>query len=100
MGTSADYLPPYTLTPFIEFILIAIRDALCEASTTDQVTDQVAALLRAIRSDDRSATDLMRSLGLSHRPHSEGIILTRYSTAVGSSGHNRRRRIARFSATV
>ena len=35
-------------TPFIEFMLNALRDTIREAVATDQVTDQVAALIRVI----------------------------------------------------
>jgi Fic family protein len=63
-------------TPFIEFILGALREALQEAVSTDQagdqvsdhVTDQVAALIRAIGNDELGRNDLMQALGLSHRP--------------------------------
>ena len=59
-------------TPFIEFILSALRDALDEAVGTDQVgdqvTDQVAALIKAIGPDELGSIELMKALGLSHRP--------------------------------
>jgi Fic family protein len=63
-------------TPFIEFILGALREALQEAVSTDQAgdqvsdqaTDQVAALIRAIGDDELGRNDLMQALGLSHRP--------------------------------
>lgn len=59
-------------TAFIEFLLAAILEALREANTTDQVaepvTDQVAALLRALGSATLSAMECMSHLGLSHRP--------------------------------
>lgn len=59
-------------TPFVEFILGALRDALREAVSTDhvsdQVTDQVAALIRAIGSGELGSNHLMQALGLSHRP--------------------------------
>lgn len=59
-------------TPFVEFMLGALRDAVREAVSTDQVgdqvTDQVAALIRAIGSDELGSNDLMQALGLSHRP--------------------------------
>jgi hypothetical protein len=35
---------------------------------TDQVTDQVRALLDALGDEELSALELMRKLGLSHRP--------------------------------
>ncbi len=59
-------------TPFVEFMLGALRDAICEAMSTDQVTDQesdqVAALLHAIGSGELGSSALMQVLGLSHRP--------------------------------
>lgn len=59
-------------TPFIEFMLGALRDALREAVATDQVvdqvTDQVAMLLRAIGNGELNGNSLMLALGLSHRP--------------------------------
>jgi hypothetical protein len=38
------------------------------AVETDQVTDQVAALIRVIGTDELGSSDLMQALGLSHRP--------------------------------
>lgn len=59
-------------TPFVEFMLDALRNAVREAISTDQVDDQVrvqvAALIRAIGSIERGSNDLMQALGLSHRP--------------------------------
>lgn len=59
-------------TPFIEFMLGALHDAVREAVSTDQVgnqvTGQVAALIRAIGNGERGSNDLMQALGLSHRP--------------------------------
>ena len=59
-------------TPFVEFMLGALRDAVREAVSTDQVsdqvTDQVAALIRAIGSGELGSNNLMQALGLSHRP--------------------------------
>lgn len=59
-------------TPFIEFMLSALLDAVREAVATDQandhVTDQVMALLRALGKGELGSNDLMRTLGLSHRP--------------------------------
>lgn len=48
-------------------MLNAIRDALCEAVSTDQVTDQVAQLIKAIDVNALSSTDLIMALRLSHR---------------------------------
>ncbi len=59
-------------TPFIEFMLSAVRDTLREAVSTDQVaghvTDQVALLIEAIGTHELSSADLLKALGLSHRP--------------------------------
>ena len=59
-------------TPFIEFMLSALRDAIHEAVATDQaddqVTDQVASLIEAIGTGELGSNDLMKVMGLSHRP--------------------------------
>jgi Fic family protein len=59
------------VTPFIEFMLGALLEALQEAAT-DQVSDhvsvQVARLLKEIGDKERSASDLMNAVGLTHRP--------------------------------
>ena len=59
-------------TPFIAFmleiILEAIRDTRTSDQVGDQVSDQVARLLAALQGGARSATELMASLKLSHRP--------------------------------
>ena len=54
------------------FMLSALRNALCAAVTTDQVvdqvSDQVAALIQAVSTGVAGSSELMKSLGLSHRP--------------------------------
>lgn len=59
-------------TPFIEFMLNAIKEAVEEAGTsdpvTDLVTDPVAALLKAISTNALSTKEIMQALNLSHRP--------------------------------
>ena len=59
-------------TPFIAFMLDTILEAVQGVSATDQVTDQesdqVARLLAALRDGPKSATQLIKALGLSHRP--------------------------------
>jgi len=59
-------------TPFVEFMLQALSDAIAEAVSTDQVgdhvTDQVALLIEAIGTDELGSADLLKALGLSHRP--------------------------------
>jgi Fic family protein len=58
--------------PFIEFMLNMIHDALLIAGSTDQVTDyvtdQVALLIKAIGNNTLRSSDLIKALGLSHRP--------------------------------
>lgn len=59
------------VTPFIEFMLRALLEAVQEAVTdqvSDYVTDQVTRLLKEIGERERSASDLMKAIGLSHRP--------------------------------
>ena len=57
---------------FIEFILIAIYDALCQIANTEQVaeqvTEQVERLLEIIGDEEYSTKELMELLGLRHRP--------------------------------
>ena len=55
-------------TSFIEFMLRALLDAAREVIATDQVTDQVALLLNAIETGELGSQNLMKVLGLSHRP--------------------------------
>lgn len=59
-------------TPFIEFVLTALRSALGEAvatdPVTDQVSDQVIRLLKMLQHGDAGAAELMARLGLTHRP--------------------------------
>jgi len=59
-------------TPFVEFMLLALLDAVIEAVSTDHVTDhvsdQVKRLLKIIGNNEMGSADLMNSLNLSHRP--------------------------------
>lgn len=59
-------------TPFLEFMLAMIRDALRELVETEQVaehrTEQVTRLLAAMGRTPFSAREIMAKLGLSHRP--------------------------------
>jgi len=59
-------------TVFIEFMLTALRDACLQVANSDQasdyVSDQVRAVLRALLSSEMTATQLMKTLVLSHRP--------------------------------
>lgn len=55
-------------TPFIEFMLQALLDAMVEVTATDQVTDQVTLLIQAIGDSELGTGDLMERLALLHRP--------------------------------
>jgi Fic family protein len=59
-------------TTFVDFMLKAIKEALDEVVTTDQVSDQVndqvKRVLQVLRNGELSALDLMKALELSHRP--------------------------------
>lgn len=60
-------------TPFVNFMLETLRQALVEASQSDQVnvqvSDQVTRLLQALpQGATLKASELMQRLGLSHRP--------------------------------
>ena len=59
-------------TCFIEFMLSAIGNTINEAVATDQVgdqvNDQVGAVIRAVGSKEIASIDLMKAVGLSHRP--------------------------------
>lgn len=62
-------------TPFIAFMLSELLAAIHQVTATDQVTDQVAALIRGIGNGELSSNDLMRALGLAHRPTFREIYL-------------------------
>ncbi|WP_437884459.1 Fic family protein [Pseudomonas sp. LRF_L74] len=60
-------------TPFVEFMLATLRQALLEGvvgdQVSDQVSDQVARLLQALAPGETlKASELMQRLGLAHRP--------------------------------
>ncbi|MGB0743432.1 MAG: Fic family protein [Opitutales bacterium] len=55
-------------TAFIEFLLHALLTALQKSKGTDQVSDQVARLLRTLKKGPLSALQAMTQLKLSHRP--------------------------------
>ena len=59
-------------TEFVEMMMKIIFDALNQLDKTDQendqVTDQVKALLNCMGNEELSAAQLMKRLGLSHRP--------------------------------
>lgn len=69
-------------TPFIAFMLgelhAAIREAVDTNQAADQVTDQVATLIRAIGNGELSGSDLMQALGLIHRPTFREITLIQH----------------------
>ena len=57
---------------FVEMMMNVIRDALLDLNNTDQVSDQVSeqvkALLDCLGGEELSAMQLMERLNLSHRP--------------------------------
>jgi Fic family protein len=55
-------------TPFIEYMLDVILQTAGTDQVTDHVSDQVKRLLKALAQQQLSAAELMRTLGLSHRP--------------------------------
>ena len=55
-------------TPFIAFMLGILVEALRIVQGDDQVSDQVARLLAALRKGPKTAAELMAEMGLSHRP--------------------------------
>jgi hypothetical protein len=59
-------------TPFVEFMLKVLCDAIREAVAADQVgdhvTDQVASLIQAIGGAELGSAERMKTLGLTHRP--------------------------------
>lgn len=55
-------------TPFIAFMLGILLEALRIDQGDDQVSDQVARLLAALRKGPKTAAELMAEMGLSHRP--------------------------------
>ncbi len=55
-------------TPFISFMLETILEAIRIPQTGDQVSDQVARLLAALRKGPKTAAELMAKMDLSHRP--------------------------------
>jgi len=55
-------------TPFIEYMLDVILQTVGTDQVTDHVSDQVKRLLKALAQQQLSAAELMRTLGLSHRP--------------------------------
>ncbi len=56
-------------TPFVEFMLTIIRRTLEFPTASDQVSDQVKALMKSFGSDaELSSDELLRRLGLRHKP--------------------------------
>ncbi len=53
---------------FVEFLLTAVYDALCEIADTEQATEQVRKLLDIIGDKEYSTKELMELIGLKHRP--------------------------------
>lgn len=58
-------------TPFVEFMLSALQDAIAEAvagdQEDDQVSDQVSALLRVLGTNVLGSREMMQGLGLAHK---------------------------------
>jgi hypothetical protein len=52
----------------LKMIVDAVSSSVSTDQAGDQVTDQVALLVEAIGWSERGSADLMRVLGLSHRP--------------------------------
>ncbi|MDV3425726.1 MAG: hypothetical protein LIR50_00380 [Bacillota bacterium] len=59
---------------FVELLLTAIYDALCEIADTEQVTEQVKKLLEVMSDKEYSTKELMEFLGLKHSHHLEIVI--------------------------
>ena len=59
-------------TSFVQFMLEALLDVIKETVSTDQasdhVTDQVAGIIKVLAEGELGSTELMKLLGLSHRP--------------------------------
>jgi Fic family protein len=59
-------------TPFIEFMLRAMLDAILAVHSSDQVNDQVSdqvkSLLKVLKLGPLTAAEAMKALGLTHRP--------------------------------
>jgi Fic family protein len=55
-------------TPFVEFMLKALLDAIQQATVTDQVTDQVARIIQALARGELGSAALMKALDLTHKP--------------------------------
>jgi len=55
-------------TPFVEFILSALKDACLEIQETDHVTDHVRNLLATMGNSPLSVWELMEGLKMNHRP--------------------------------
>ena len=52
----------------LEIVLEALRVSGVNDQVGDQVSDQVARLIAALRTGSKSAAELMKAIGLSHRP--------------------------------
>jgi Fic family protein len=55
-------------TPFVEFMLQALLNAIQQATATDQVTDQVARIIEALATGELGSAALMKALDLTHKP--------------------------------
>jgi hypothetical protein len=54
--------------PFVEFMLQALLNAIQQTIATDQVTDQVARIIKALTVDELGSAALMKVLDLTHKP--------------------------------
>jgi Fic family protein len=55
-------------TVLVEFMLEVIKESIQQAISTDQASDQVKRMIKAVGSGERSSTELMKSLKLAHAP--------------------------------
>ena len=55
-------------TPFVEFMLQALLNAIQQAIITDQVADQVARIIQALATGALGSIALMKALDLTHKP--------------------------------
>jgi hypothetical protein len=55
-------------TPFVEFMLKALLDAIVQTTATDQVTDQVARVIEALARGELGSAPPMKALDLTHKP--------------------------------
>jgi hypothetical protein len=54
--------------PFVEFMLQALHNAIQQTIATDQVSGQVARIIKALTADELGSAALMKVLDLTHKP--------------------------------